>query len=127
MNPVSARILVVDDQQEMTRLTRRLLTRLGFRWVEESNTVADALDRLRRDRFRLALIDLHMQPTPGTELIKGIQSEQALGAPSVIVMSGMSSPTVIDQVKRLGVDGYLLKPFSSDLLKQNLVRVLGKF
>ena len=123
----SSPILIVDDHLEMTRLARRFVQRLGFRYVDEANDGAAALELLRRTAYRILLVDLNMRPTTGPELIKKLREDCNIKAPSIIVMSGSNTPADITTVKQLGVSGYVLKPFSVNTLKQNLVRVLGAF
>ena len=125
MNWQDIPILVVDDHQEMTRLVGRLLRSIGFRRIDQATDGPAAIDLLRKTRYRLLLVDWHMRPTSGRELIQAIKTNPGLGSPSIVVMSGSNTRETIMAVQQLNVTGYLLKPFSSGALKQKLAVVLG--
>ena len=114
-------ILIAEDSREMTRIVRSLLGRLGFSDIDEVPDGTAALTKLKKRRYDLLISDIHMEPMDGLELASKVRGDEELGAVRVIIMSGSGEQAKVLRAKEIGVDGYLLKPFSIAPLK----RVVG--
>jgi two-component system, chemotaxis family, chemotaxis protein CheY len=110
-------ILVVDDSPTTRLLVCRLLKQLGFRDVEGLENAVSALQRLGQKRFQLIVLDWHMEPMTGLELLKSLRGDHQLKAIPVILMSADPTITQVAQAKGAGASGFLLKPFSFNALK----------
>jgi PAS domain S-box-containing protein len=104
-------VLVVDDDEQLRRLTARILSTNGYAVLEASDG-ADALEKFRQADPRPAMIvtDVAMPRMTGTELAERI----AAGEPEtrVVFMSGYA-----EDLEALGDDAPLVaKPFSADVL-----------
>ena len=113
-------ILVVDDDENVRTLLRRILEGLGHR-VFEAASALDALERLKTGPVNLALCDVLMPGRDGIWLTEQILARHP--AVSVALATGLTEmdPTV---TLRPGVIGYLVKPFKRqaivDLLENGL-------
>src|ERR1700736_3571581 len=67
-------ILVVDDDEVLGQVLTRALTREG-RTIVPANSMAQALEAARRQRPRLALLDLCLPDGDGVELARKLQAE----------------------------------------------------
>ena len=110
-------ILVVDDSPTTRVLVCRLLKQLGFRNVEGLENAVSALQRLGQKRFQLIVLDWHMEPMTGLELLKSLRGNDQLKAIPVILMSADPTVTQVAEAKVAGASGFLLKPFSFNALK----------
>jgi two-component system, OmpR family, response regulator MtrA len=104
---VDARILLVEDDASIREITALGLRGAGFQ-VDTSADGADGLDRWRRDRPDLVLLDVMLPRLDGLEVLRAIRRE----ATTPVVMLTARADT-IDVVVGLesGADDYVRKPF----------------
>lgn len=125
--PIDARILVIDDYCETTRLVRNMLLHLGFTRVEEVLDGASALQKLRGQRYDLVICDWSMEPLTGYDVLVRIRENPELKLLPFIMMTGSGEPEQVTKAVSAGTTDYLLKPFNMATLRQKLVRILGEF
>lgn len=104
-----ARILVIDDEPEITRALRSILTAHGYEPVVAA-TVAEGLDALRRRHPDLLLLDLVLPDGNGLDVTRTIRQELGLDLP-IIVLSAHGEEEGKVQALDLGADDFLTKPF----------------
>lgn len=105
------RVLIVDDEENVTLLLQRSLARLGpALQVRVAHSGAQALELVKEDPFDLVITDYQMPHMNGLELTRVMRQ----GCPNVkiILMTAYPSTFIADQVDELAVDAYLVKPFS---------------
>lgn len=118
------KILVVDDYRTMRRVIGNLLNKLGYDDVAEAPDGASALAALRADKIGLVLCDWNMQPMTGLQLLREIRRDRAIAGTPFIMVLGNDRRDDITALKEAGANGYLLKPFSADALKDKIKAVL---
>lgn len=120
----NARILIVDDDDEIRNLLYDLLQDRGYRAVGVSNGV-DALEKMKGGmRFDLILCDLQMPAMSGLDLLNQMGAAK-LEVPFVL-MTGMADRKRILHALRKGACHVLQKPFSEDDLLKTLDQILLK-
>ena len=123
----SMNVLVVDDYKTMVRIVRGLLQELGFTNVDDACDGPTALDLIRGKEYGLILSDWNMKPMTGLELLKQVRAMPAtVKTPFVMVTAEAKTENVI-AARQAGVNNYIIKPFTSAVLKQKLTSVLGEF
>jgi two-component system chemotaxis response regulator CheY len=118
-------VLVVDDEQVMVDLTRRILARLGFEKVDHTADGHLALAMLREGNYKLVISDLHMDAMGGLQLLRAIRADDGLKNIGFLLMTGSAGVPNVMLAKQAGADAYLLKPFTPEQLKAKLVEVLA--
>jgi len=121
-----ARILLVDDDAPFRKMLRITLGQFGHE-VTEAQDGREAMRRLSDVSPDLIITDLVMPEKEGLELITELRAKHP--QLKIIAMSGGGRVNAVDYLKiakRLGVDGVLAKPFSSDELQLLLRTVLGR-
>lgn len=112
-----ARILVVDDDEQICHLVSRLL-QLDNHDVDIAISGASALEMLGKDVYDVVLLDIVMPEKGGIETIMEIRATQP-DIP-IIIMSGkipVEDASVTRLVSRFGAMTILSKPFSADELR----------
>jgi two-component system KDP operon response regulator KdpE len=104
-----ARVLVVDDEPEITRALRSILTAHGFDPVLAASA-AEGLGLLQRRRPDLLLLDLVLPDRSGLEVTRTIRQDLGLDLP-IIVLSAHGEEEQKVQALDLGADDFLTKPF----------------
>ena len=118
----TARILIVDDEQTMREACREALASDGFIMREASSGEA-ALDIIGRQSFDLLILDLKMPRVDGLEILRRIQKESP-GTATVVITGYPSIDTAVEAMK-LGAADFLPKPFSPDVLRLTVRRVVN--
>jgi two-component system chemotaxis response regulator CheY len=118
-------ILVVDDYKTMVRIVRNLLHQLGFEDIDEANDGASALAKLRARRFGLVISDWAMEPMDGLELLQQVRADPELKALPFIMITAENRKDRVAKAEQAGANGYVVKPFNAETLKDRIARVMG--
>jgi len=117
------RILIVDDDENITTVFRVNLESNGYE-VETAKNGAEALEKIGRMFFNLALIDIRLPDMEGTDLLELLR-ETAPKMRMIIVTGFPSLQNAINAVNK-GADGYLLKPVDIKQLLKTIEEQLRK-
>jgi diguanylate cyclase (GGDEF)-like protein len=120
-SPVPARILVVDDEEEIRQAIVDTLSHDGYLVSEAANGAA-ALACLAGESFALILIDIVMPDLDGLGVLKLAAQRGYRGA--YVVMSGYTTWDLVAEAMKLGAADYLPKPFPLELLRLVVGRAL---
>jgi DNA-binding response OmpR family regulator len=110
-------VLVVDDDVSLRLLCRVNLELDGYR-VLEAPTVAEAEDMLLAEPVDVVLLDVHVGPESGIELMRNLRERG--GAPPVVLVTGSAR---LDAETRAEADGVVGKPFHLDELRDVVRRL----
>ncbi len=121
------KVLIVDDFPTMRRIVRNLLKQLGFEHIDEAEDGAQALIRLRGGNFGLVISDWNMPNMEGIELLRNVRKEPEplRDIPFLMVTAEAEKEKVIEAIKA-GVDNYVVKPFTAEILKEKLEKIAEK-
>lgn len=117
------RILVVEDDPAIRELIRDSLSLIDI----ETDGVGDgleALNKLRRQRYDLMVLDVNLPKIDGLTLLSKIR-EEGSDIP-VLVLSARSQRDEITQGLRVGADDYLVKPFGIEELTLRVKAILRR-
>lgn len=104
---------VLDDEPEMRKAFRRLLSGRGFR-IEEYERGQDLLAAIGTQPLDCLLLDLYMPEFSGFEVLEAFRFRQ-ISVP-VIVITAHDEPGTTERVRALGALAYLKKPVDRDAL-----------
>jgi len=100
----AARILVVDDEQGIRDLLGKELAALGHN-VDTAGDGEEALQKMERGKFQVALCDLNMPKQDGMQTLEAIRQRDP--EIEVIMMTGDSKPVADAVARQVGVDTVL--------------------
>lgn len=106
-------ILIVDDEQPIRKLLQRYLEAAGYVCRTAENAMA-AKAALQRHSFDLVLSDITMPGKSGIDLLRHIREHHP--DLSVIMVSAIDDPHAVSEALELGVYGYIVKPFSRNIV-----------
>ena len=104
-----ARILVIDDEPEITRALRSILTAHGFEPIVAASA-GEGLDLLQRRHPDLVLLDLVLPDRSGLEVTRTIRQEFGLDLPIVVLSAHGEEDSKVEALD-LGADDFVTKPF----------------
>src|SRR5438105_14219647 len=123
LEPEAAHILVVDDEGAIRYSISKTLQRVGYQ-VSAAASGEEALDMMGEQVFDVVLTDIRMPGLTGVELLSKIK-ERAHDS-IVILMTGYASLGTAVESLRLGAHDYLIKPSSSQDIRQSVARGLER-
>ncbi len=113
MDKNKTRILVVDDDKSILRTFTRILQKNGYE-IDVAENGKEAVEKSRRQRFNLALIDIRLPDMDGTDVLMKMQKT----IPDAVKIMITGFPSLETGVKALdeGADAYLVKPVKPEEL-----------
>jgi two-component system, chemotaxis family, chemotaxis protein CheY len=122
----NAHILVVDDFDVVCREVKLLLKKIGFLNVDTACDGIEAFTKLRDTKdYALVISDLTMSQMGGLDLLRSIRADRNLQDLRFIMVTGHNEPLHVVAAKKAGVNGYVIKPFNAETLRQRVEAVLG--
>ena len=115
------RILLIDDSKTMRNIQKSVLNQLGFLELEEACDGQDALDKISEFKPELCLVDWNMPVMDGLTFVKSFR-ETDKTTPLIMVTTESEKARVI----KAGVNNYVVKPFTPDLLSERISETLAK-
>ena len=119
------KILVVDDEPDIVDLVSYNLKKDGFR-VATASDGEEALNKIRKDKFDLVVLDLMLPGIQGVELCRIIRNDPKTADTPLIMLTAKGEE--VDRVIGLesGADDYMTKPFSARELIARINAVLRR-
>jgi len=119
------RILIVDDFVTMRRIIKNLLRDAGFNNCAEAENGLDALQLLKSSHFDLVITDWNMPQMSGFELLTHIRKNPAWLRLPVLMVTAEAKREQIIMAMKAGVNGYVVKPFTAQVLRNKIDYIIG--
>jgi two-component system, chemotaxis family, chemotaxis protein CheY len=122
------RVLVVDDESTMRKVTRSLLQAIGVQDIYEAKDGRSGLDAICRWNPDVVILDWSMPSPNGPEFVRHVRAPGRFPYPDVpiIMLTAHGERARVVEAVRLGVNEFLLKPVSSTALLARLVSILAR-
>ena len=118
------RILLIDDSKTMRNIQKSVLKQLGYTDLEEACDGQDALNKISAFNPDLCLVDWNMPVMDGLTFVKTFRQDDKT-TPLIMVTTEAEKSRVIEAIKA-GVNNYVVKPFTPDLLSERISETLAK-
>ncbi len=125
MDP-NMKILIVDDFSTMRRIIKNLLRDLGFTNTSEADDGLTALPMLQQGSFDFLVTDWNMPGMEGIELLKKVRADENLKSLPVLLVTAEAKKEQIVEAAQAGVNGYIVKPFTSGTLKEKIDKIFER-
>ncbi|MEM2911839.1 MAG: response regulator [Candidatus Bathyarchaeia archaeon] len=112
-------ILIIDDDKYIQQVFTRILRKQGY-LIDCAETGQEAIEKLQNKKYDLALIDVKLPDTNGTDLISKMHSMH----PEMVKIAITGFPSLEDATKTIdrGAAAYLVKPVKSE----ELIRIINE-
>ena len=120
------KILIVDDFSTMRRIIKGLLHELGFSNLEEADDGNTALPLLRAGNFDFLITDWNMPGMSGLDLLKTVRADAKLAKMPVLLVTAEAKREQIVEAAQAGVNGYVVKPFTANTLKEKMDKIFER-
>lgn len=115
-------ILVVDDEEEMQNILKKILSKEGFK-VETARNGEEALSKFKKKRYDLLITDLRMPVRGGAEMLSEVERLNA--QIKVIVLTGYPLDPFTKKKVSEGRYIHFEKPFENALLLEKVKELIG--
>jgi DNA-binding response OmpR family regulator len=124
----TVKVLVVDDDYNMRKVVRAMLTAIGVREICDAPDGKSGLQAIRTMAPDVVILDWQMPNVSGAEVMRAVRAPGSFPLPNVpvIVLTGHGERACVAEAMQLGANEYLLKPVSIKALFDRLVSVLTR-
>jgi two-component system chemotaxis response regulator CheY len=99
---------------------------LGFTNTQEADDGATALPMLRAGDFDFLVTDWNMPGMTGIELLKHVRADEKLVSLPVLMVTAEAKRDQIIEAAQAGVNGYVVKPFTAQVLKEKIDKIFER-
>lgn len=118
------RLIIADDHQLLIEGLISVLTEVkDIEILDPVNDGRQLITRLHSNEADMVLLDLNMPNLDGIKTLEILRRD--FPAIKVIILTNYNQPQLIEEVKKLGAHGYLLKNSPSGILKEAIAKVAG--
>ncbi|HIE04961.1 MAG TPA: response regulator [Candidatus Latescibacteria bacterium] len=122
----SLKILVVDDSVTMRRILINILRMVGFDQVVEAEDGVEAWAKLQSEEgIGLILTDWNMPNMGGLEFVKKVRGDPRFGEVPIIIVTVRGVKEDVIEAMKAGVNNYIVKPFTPQVLREKIEKVLS--
>jgi two-component system, chemotaxis family, chemotaxis protein CheY len=121
---MSKNVLIVDDSPTVRKFVSVSLSMQGFSVVAACDGM-DALEKLPQKKFDLVITDLNMPNMDGFEFIKVLRENPDFKDLPVVILTSLSDQANRAEGARLGVNSYLVKPFSLEKVQYEVAKYIS--
>src|SRR5258708_22628278 len=122
------KVLIVDDEHYMRKVTRTILTAIGVKTILEAPDGMAGLELARTQVPHLLIIDGEMPVIDGAQLVRMIRTPGEFPAPDVpiIMLSAHSDHWRVVESARIGANEFVRKPVSIKTLEDRILAVINR-
>jgi len=118
------KILVVDDEPNILRLTTYRLEKLGYDILTAVNG-KEAFDTIQNEKPDLVLLDLLLPVMSGIDVCKKAKNDEKLKQIPIILFTADSNTMTAERARKFGADDYITKPFDPNELTAKVKKAIG--
>ncbi len=129
--PISPRIkalkvLVIDDEHYMRKVTRTILTAIGVKTIMEAPDAMTGIEVARAQTPDLLIVDWEMPVIDGAQLVRMIRTPAEFPNPDIpiIMLSAHSDHWRVVESARIGANEFVRKPVSIKTLEDRIIAVI---
>ena len=120
------KLLVVDDSSTMRRIIKNTLQRLGYEDILEAEHGVEAWQIMdSTEGIQVLITDWNMPEMNGLELVKKVRADERYTSIPIIMVTTEGGKAEVITALKAGVNNYIVKPFTPQVLKEKLEVVLG--
>jgi DNA-binding response OmpR family regulator len=117
-------ILVADDDPLVLKSITFILQKAGFRVVTATDGCA-ALEKIRAEKPRLAMLDVMMPNMNGLDVCRAIKEDESLRDIPVFLVTARAMVQERERGLEAGADDYITKPFANKFLIERIRAVFA--
>jgi len=117
--------MIVDDQAVIRDRLRALFEDEDLR-VSDASDGAEAVQKAQREKPNLIILDLSMPVMNGLDFVRAIRAKDSTKQVPVLMVTTNAAQDDILEALKAGVNDYVVKPFTPDVIKAKVQAVTTK-
>ena len=113
--------LILDDSNVTLFVTQNILETLNFDVLSAKN-LDEAYNHIDNQDLDLIITDIHLERESGVDLIREVKTHINKDIP-IIVLTGVEDKQQKEDILKMGIDDYLLKPTTIDKIRVSLDKI----
>jgi two-component system, OmpR family, response regulator len=105
------KILIIDDEDDIRRIARLGLGKVGKMDVVEANSGPDGVRKAEEEKPDAILLDVMMPVMDGPSTLAALKDNPATAGIPIIFLTAKAMASEIERLKKLGALGVITKPF----------------
>lgn len=124
MSGAVAKLLIAEDEDTLSFFLQRSLEDATPPFAVEVVDAGDkALKKVLRHNYDLLIVDLRLPDMDGLALVRAVRQFDPFM--KVIVMTAYGSPQTEREAKKLGIQGYVTKPFVIEEMRRMITQIMA--
>ena len=119
------RVLTVDDSPTMRRIIVNSLKKIGFEDIIEAENGVEGFEKLAANEVDLIITDWNMPEMNGEQFVKKLREDPKYKETPILMITTRGMKDDVITAVKMGVNGYVVKPFTPEILKQKLSTVIS--
>jgi CheY-like chemotaxis protein len=120
------KVLLIDDEEDIRRVARLSLSRVGKMEVAEAATGVEGVRRAESEAPDVILLDVMMPGLDGPSTLSALRSSPRTASIPVVFLTAKAMPAEVERLRGLGAVGVLIKPFDPMALPAQLTALLER-
>jgi CheY-like chemotaxis protein len=119
------RILIIDDEQDLVFVVKRMLERSGDYTVDTATNGKAGVKAARRKKPDLILLDILMPKMNGFEVLKKLKGNEKTMSIPVVMLTGVNDEEFKEEAVGSDCENYIVKPVEMEVLRSTIENVLS--
>ncbi|WP_117882363.1 two-component regulator propeller domain-containing protein [Aureibaculum luteum] len=120
---IKHKILIIDDNLELRKYVAEYLS--SFYKVYQAENGKEGLEVCRKIKPVLCVVDVMMPIMDGFQFVEELKNDENISHTAVVLLTALAENENRIKGYKIGVDGYLVKPFDPSLLKTRIDNIIG--
>lgn len=116
------KILIIEDSTFERKAISDMLVKAGYTDIVQAESGEIGLEKFKKERANLVLLDLRMPGMPGMEVLEELKKQSP--NVKVIIVSIVRKKETVDEALKLGVEAYVSKPITNEKLIPEVKKAL---
>ncbi len=125
MSDKDVQILVVDDSSTMRRILRLTLGKCGYKNVEEADNGLNGLNKVQEKQYGCVITDWNMPEMDGMQMVQAIRKLDNYKSTPIMMVTTEGGKSEVLEALSNGVNSYIVKPFTQDVLDKKMTDLLA--
>jgi len=117
-------ILIVDDEEAYRKFLTKIIEKFLKAKVLSTNNPGDMFAILEKEKIDLIILDLQMPVMDGQTALRHIRTNTKTEKIPVLICSALGFETVVKNIVKLGINGFIIKPFEAPTVLNKIYNVL---
>ena len=119
------KVIFVEDSPTMRRIIMNSLNKIGISQIIEAENGVDALEKIGDQDFDMVITDWNMPEMNGEELVKELRSSSKYKETPILMITTRGMQDDVMSAIKMGVNGYIVKPFTPEVLKKKMGEIFS--